>query len=406
MSAPADDGAAPEMVGPALLRRLTAALPQMLADLEELVTCESPSVDAHAVCLSAAIVSAQGERALGVPPEVIDIDGCRHLRWRLGTGPRRVLVLCHHDTVWPVGTLDRLPWSVQSGVARGPGCFDMLAGLVQGFHGLSVLRELGSSLDGITVLVTGDEELGSPTSRGLIEAEAAGCSAALVLEASADGGALKTGRKGASLYRVQVTGVAAHAGLEPQRGVSATVELAHQVLAITGLGDAEKGTTVTPTALRSGTTHNTVPAVGEVAVDARALTIVEQERVHEAMLSLVPVLQGARIDVTGGPNRPPLEAAVTRELFATAGLVASRLGLEPLTGCTVGGASDGNFTAGVGVPTLDGLGAVGGGAHGDDEHVLVPTMPDRAALLAGLVHELLRESPMPAVEPNLLVERS
>ncbi|MBB2986689.1 M20 family metallopeptidase [Terracoccus luteus] len=379
-------------LGPELVATLRKRLPRLLDDLGELVLVESPSSDQDAVRASAAVVARQGEAALGEPPEVVDVDGCRHLRWRLGDGPRRVLVLCHHDTVWPVGTLDRMPWSVTDGVARGPGCFDMLAGLVQGLHGLAVLRERGVSLDGVTVLVTGDEETGSPTSRALIEAEAAGCDAALVLEASADGGALKTGRKGASLYRVRVEGRAAHAGLEPERGVNATVELAHQVLTVAELGDAALGTSVTPTALTSGTTLNTVPAQGELSVDARALTVDEQQRVHTAMTALTPTVEGSQVQVTGGPNRPPLEPALTATLFAAAQTVAERLDLPALTGVTVGGASDGNFTAGVGVPTLDGLGAVGGGAHGDDEHVVVDTMPERAALLAGLVAHLLAES--------------
>lgn len=376
-------------VGPSLVAQLGNALPAMLGDLESLVTCESPSADLEAVRASADVVAQQGERALGVAPEIVDIDGCQHLRWRLGSGPGRVLVLCHHDTVWPVGTLARLPWSLRDGIARGPGCFDMLAGLVQGFHALAALRAAGRSLDGVTMLVTGDEEIGSPSSRALIEAEAMGCDAVFVLEASADGGALKIGRKGVSLYDVRVTGRAAHAGLEPHRGVNATVELAHQVLAISGLGDDSLGTTVTPTALRSGTTSNTVPAAGQLAVDARAQTVEEQQRVDTVMHSLTPVVEGAELEVSGGPNRPPLETSASSGLFAVATLVAEQLGLDPVTAATVGGASDGNFTAGMGVPTLDGLGAVGGGAHGDDEHVVVGTMPARAALLAGLVEHVL-----------------
>lgn len=384
-------------VGPSLVAHLEGALPAMLADLETLVTCESPSADLEAVRASAAVVAEQGERALGVAPEIVDVDGCRHLRWRLGAGPRRVLVLCHHDTVWPVGTLARLPWSVTDGIARGPGCFDMLAGTVQGFHALAALRAGGHSLDGVTVLVTGDEEVGSPSSRALIESEAEGCDAVFVLEASADGGALKTGRKGASLYDVRVTGRAAHAGLEPHRGVNATVELAHQVLAIASLGDEALGTTVTPTALQSGTTHNTVPAQGMLAVDARALTVDEQQRVDAAMRALTPVVPGAVLELTGGPNRPPLETTASRGLFTVAGSVVQRLGLDPLTAVTVGGASDGNFTAGMGVPTLDGLGAVGGSAHGDAEHVIVAMMAPRAALLAGLVEHVLAEHDVASV---------
>lgn len=372
-----------------LLRGLVETLPEMLDDLEQLVRCESPSADVDAVRASAALVAAQGAKALGVTPEEVVVDGCPHLRWRLGDGPRRVLVLGHHDTVWPLGTLDRLPWSLRDGIARGPGCFDMLAGVVQAFRGLGALRAQGHSLDGVTVLVTGDEEIGSPTSRGLIEQEALGCSAAFVLEASADGGALKVGRKGVAIYTVDVSGRAAHAGLEPERGINATVELAHQVLTIAGLADSRLGTTVTPTVVHSGTTQNTVPARGRVAVDVRVLTTAEQQRVDVAMDALTPVLDGALIEVRGGPNRPPMPTSASTDLFAVAGTIALELGLDPLVGVTVGGGSDGNFTAGMGVPTLDGLGAVGRGAHGDDEHVVVDEMPRRAAVLAGLVAHVL-----------------
>lgn len=377
--------------GTALLENLTSSLPQLLADLQELVTCESPSSDLEAVAGSADLVAAQGERALGMPPERVVVDGCTHLLWRLGNGPRRVLLLGHHDTVWPIGTVDRLPWSVRDGVVRGPGCFDMLTGVVQTFHALAALRAAGHDLDGVSVLVTGDEEIGSPSSRELIEREATGCEAAFVLEASADGGAIKTGRKGASLYTVHIRGRAAHAGLEPEKGISATVELAHQVLAIADLGDPALGTSATPTVLRSGDTSNTVPAQGQVSVDARVLTTDEQDRVDRAMHDLTPVLDGAVIEVSGGPNRPPLPVSASQDLFRLAVEVAQELGLAPLDDVTVGGASDGNFTAGLGVPTLDGLGAVGGGAHGEDEHVVVSAIPERTALLAGLVARVLAE---------------
>ena len=366
---------------------MEARLPGILADIEELVRCESPSSALDAVAASADLVAAVGERHLGTAPERIVLDGRSHLRWRFGeTAPRRVLILAHHDTVWPLGSLETHPFSVRDGVLRGPGCFDMKAGLVLALHALA---ELGVP-DGVTLLVTGDEELGSPSSRALIESEAAGCAAALVLEAAADGGALKTARKGVSLYQVRAVGRAAHAGLEPERGVNATVELAHQVLTVSGLADAALGTTVTPTALSSGTVANTVPASGAFAVDARMWDPVEQLRVHAAMSSLLPVVPDAVLEVSGGPNRPPLPASSSAGLFELAVKLADRLGLPPLASAAVGGASDGNFTAGAGTPTLDGLGAVGGGAHADHEHVLVDALPGRAALLAALIDELLR----------------
>ncbi len=384
------------MTGPALVAHMAAALPRMLDDLAVLVGRESPSADLEAVAASAGVVAEVGEARLGVRPERIVIEGRTHLRWRLGDGPPRVLLLGHHDTVWPIGSLAGHPFSVADGLVRGPGCFDMKAGLVMAFHAVAALPDPS----GVTLLVTGDEEMGSPTSRMLVEREASGCAAALVLEASADGGALKTARKGVSLYDVGVHGRPAHAGLEPERGVNATVELAHQVLAIAALPDAARGTTVTPTVLTSGTTTNTVPGSGRFAVDVRVRDAAEQRRVDEAMRALRPVLDGSRLEITGGPNRPPLESSASAALFARAVVLAARLGLPEPTRAAVGGASDGNLTAGAGTPTLDGLGAVGGGAHADDEHVVVAELPTRTALLTALTSDLLAGPPPTAAPPR------
>jgi len=366
-------------------------LDELLADLRALVECESPSSDLAAVAASADLVARLGTARLGVEPERITVDRCSHLRWRLGSREQsgRVVIVAHHDTVWPHGTLETHPYSIVDGVLRGPGCFDMLAGLVMAWHAVAGLP----SSDGVTILVTGDEEIGSPTSRALIEDEARGARAALVLEASAEGGALKTGRKGTSMYEVRITGRAAHAGLEPHKGVNASVELSHQVLAVLGLGDAEQGTTVTPTLAQSGTTLNTVPAEASFGIDVRAWSLAELERVDAAVRALTPRLDGATIEILGGINRPPLEESASSALYRRAVAVAERLGL-PVPGATsVGGASDGNFTAGVGTPTLDGLGAVGGGAHADDEHLLVDRLVDRTLLVRGLLADLLEERP-------------
>jgi glutamate carboxypeptidase len=362
-----------------------ARLPEMLADLEELVRCESPSADAAALARSADAVDALGRRLLGAPAERIVRDGRPHLRWTFGEGPRRVLLLGHHDTVWPLGTLDRLPWTLRDGVVRGPGCFDMKAGLVQMFYALAALE----ARDGVTVLVTADEEVGSPSSEPLIADAARGCAAALVLEASAPGGALKTARKGVSRYELTVRGRAAHAGLEPERGVNATVEIAHQVPVIAGLADGD--TTVTPTLLTGGSSANTVPDRATLAVDVRMFDPGEQRRVDAALRGLRPRLPGAALELTAGPRRPPLPASASAGLFALARRVAADLGLGDLAGVAVGGGSDGNLAAAVGTPTLDGLGAVGGGAHADEEHVVAGELPRRAALLANLVTTLLGE---------------
>lgn len=370
---------------PGLVAEFAARLPAMLDELADLVRCESPSGDVAALERSAEAVAALGQRLTGCAPEVIADAGPTHLRWTFGAGPRRVLLVGHHDTVWPLGSLEDHPWSVTDGVARGPGCLDMKAGLVQMFHALSVLEDT----DGVTVLVNGDEEVGSRTSSGLIEEAARQSPAALVLEMAADDGAVKTARKGVCMYEMQVSGRAAHAGLEPERGINASIEAAHLVLDIAELSDPALGTTVTPTLLRSGTAANVVPARATLAVDVRASSVAEQHRVDAALRRLSAVLPGAAVVAEPGPACPPMEPAASAGLFATAQRVAALLGLEPLRGVAVGGASDGNRTAGVGTPTLDGLGAVGGGPHADREHVNTALMPERTALLAALVAELL-----------------
>lgn len=366
-------------------------VPALVEDVRSLVEVESPSDDHTALARSAEAVVALCRRVLGLEPEVLLEGSVPHLRLRLGHGSRRVVLVAHHDTVWPLGTLQRLPFSETDGVLRGPGCFDMKTGVVMAVHALAVARELDPTLlDGVTLLVTGDEELGSPTSRPLIEDEARGAHAALVLEAAGDDGVLKVGRKGVSVYDVLVHGRASHAGLEPERGANAAVEAAHQVLALASLGALELGTTVTPTVVQAGTARNTVAAEASILVDVRARTTSEQERVHEAITSLTAQVDGCTVEVRGGINRPPLEPAMAEELFGRAASLAEELRLEPLRSASVGGASDGNFTAGVGVPTLDGLGAVGGGAHAEHEHVLVEAIPGRLALLTALLVDLQR----------------
>ncbi|MEV6824165.1 M20 family metallopeptidase [Amycolatopsis sp. NPDC051102] len=370
----------------------------LIADIETLVRCESPSDDHEAVARSAEAVAGVGRRLLGAEPERLVTDGCTHLRWSFGDGPPRVLLLGHHDTVWPLGSLRTHPFRIEDGILRGPGCFDMKAGVGMALHAAAALPDR----TGVTILITGDEEIGSPLSRSLIEETAGSCDAVFVLEASADGGALKTRRKGVSRYWIEVAGRAAHAGLEPEKGVNAGIEVAHQILAVAALADPGRGTTVVPTALSAGTTTNTVPAAATVAVDARVWDTAEQDRVDRAVRSLAPVLAGARIRIGGGINRPPLEAAASAELFALADVLAGKLGFGPLTRAAVGGASDGNFTAGLGIPTLDGLGAVGGGAHADDEHVVVAELPRRTALLTALTETVLanRTSSAPTNAPG------
>ncbi|WP_311212290.1 MULTISPECIES: M20 family metallopeptidase [unclassified Arthrobacter] len=364
----------------------------MLQDIRILVETESPSADLNAVAHSADKVLTLGERVLGVKGERIVMDGCTHLRWRLGEGERRVLILGHHDTVWPHGTLAKHPYAQEGGILRGPGNFDMKVGVVMSFYAVASL-DPGSS---VTILITGDEEIGSHTSRHLIESAASECAAVFVLEASADGGALKIGRKGMSGYRVSVSGRAAHAGLEPEKGINAAVEMSHQVLRIAALASELQGTSVVPTVLSAGTTTNTVPATADISVDVRTWTQEEQDRVDIGMRSLTAVLPGAVLSISGGVNRPPMEETMSSSLFESASAVALNLGMGELGGARVGGGSDGNFTAGLGIPTLDGLGAVGGGAHADNEHSVVAEIPRRTALVAGLIKHTL----LPVAETN------
>jgi len=375
---------------------LQSRLPEMLADLERLVRCESPSADLAAVRRSAELIAEIGTGRLGSVPDRIEIDGCSHLRWRFGKGPNRIIVLAHHDTVWPIGSLLTHPWSNEAGVVRGPGTVDMKAGLVQAIHALSVLIERGAPLDGVVLLVTGDEEIGSVTSRWLIEDEARGCEACFVFEGAGPHGSLKTGRKGTCLYRIEVTGRAAHAGAEPEKGVNSSVELAHLILAVSTLGDRELGTSVTPTVAGAGTTTNTVPASAFLNVDVRARTALEQQRVDLALRAIAPTLPGSVLTVLGDINRPPMEVSSGAELFERAVRLGRRDGLGEFTQSSVGGASDGNFTAGIGVPTLDGFGAIGGGAHADNEHVLVASLVPRSALLMALIRDLLDPASPPA----------
>jgi len=378
-----------------LLTRCTAATPRMLADIERLVSCETPTNDLPAVVAGAGLVEEIGRGLLGVPAERIVLDGRTHLRWQLGgtdTGPR-VLLVAHQDTVWPIGTLQRLPFRIDGEVLRGPGCFDMKTGVVMALHAVGQLTGSGPA-PAVTVLVTGDEEIGSPSSRALIEDEARKSTAAFVLEASADDGALKTGRKGVSLYQVSVTGRAAHAGLEPEKGINAAVEIAGQVLTIAALGDSAVGTSVVPATVSAGTTTNTVPATATLSVDSRAWTRAEQDRVQVSIMALQPSVPGAGVRVTGGINRPPMERVGSQRLFALAVELAAQVGAGVLQQVSVGGGSDGNFTAGVGCPTLDGLGAVGGGAHADTEHVIIAEIPRRTALLAALIRAVCDGAPV------------
>jgi glutamate carboxypeptidase len=310
----------------------------------------------------------------------VTVDGAR------ATGAHAV-ALCHYDTVWPLGTLQRLPFSVDAdGIARGPGCFDMKGGIVVLYFALQSLRARSlTPARRLEILFTSDEEVGSPTSRPLIEQVAAGAALAYVLESPLPGGTLKTARKGTGDYTLRIAGRAAHAGVEPQKGISATGELAHQILALHALNDYAAGTTVNVGVVRGGTRPNVVAAEAEAQIDVRVESLAEAERIDAAIRGLQPRLSGAQLQVEGGVNRPPMERSpAIAALFERARALAAAMGVELREGST-GGGSDGNFTAAMGVPTLDGLGPEGEGAHAAHEHVLTESFPRRVALLAGLL---------------------
>jgi glutamate carboxypeptidase len=367
------------------LEKLRAAAPAMVQDLAGLVAVESPSSDLDALARCADVVAELGRRCTGSAPERLVVADRPHLRWRFGSGPVRVVLIGHFDTVWPIGTLARWPFTVDGGRCTGPGVVDMKGGLVVLFHALAALPDL----DGVAVVCNSDEEIGSPTSQALIEDTAAGAAGALILEGSAEG-RLKVARKGIAHYTVRVAGRASHAGIAPHLGINAGVELAHQVLRILDLG-APPDTTVTPTDSAAGTTSNTVPAAARLSVDARAFDPAELARVDAALRDLRPVLPGAELVVELGPSRPAMPPSASASMFALAGRIAAQLGLPPMEGEAVGGGSDGNLTAGIGVPTLDGLGVTGGNAHAEGEWADLANMPERAALVAGLVDAIGRE---------------
>jgi glutamate carboxypeptidase len=359
--------------------------------LGELVRIESPSDDRPSLDRFAArLQSLFGELGGLERLESGDPERGSHLRLTVdgqtGSGQHAV-ALCHYDTVWSLGTLQRIPFSVDDGgVARGPGCFDMKGGIVVLYFALQALRARGMRpARALRALFTSDEEVGSPTSRPLIEKTAAGAAVAYVLESPLPGGTLKTARKGTGDFLVRITGRAAHAGVEPQKGISATGELAHQTLALHALNDYARGTTVNVGVVRGGTRPNVVAAEAEAHVDIRVETLAEAERIEAAIRGLQPHLPGAVLEIEGGLNRPPMErSAAMGALFEQARRNAVAMGVDLHEGST-GGGSDGNFTAAMGVPTLDGLGPEGEGAHAAHEHVDTASFPRRVALLAGLL---------------------
>ena len=353
----------------------------MLSALEKLVRVESPTEDLEACrevmdCANQIAVEILGASAL-----IQDVNGRPVFWW--GSRTPKVIVLAHLDTVWPKGAFQPL-WSVKENAASGPGIFDMKAGFIQALYAMV-------GIDGAVALVaTSDEETGSATSKDFIKEISSGAKAVLVLEASLNG-KVKTGRKGTAMYQISIHGKASHAGLEPEKGINATVEMAHAVLKVASLENLELGTTVVPTMLRAGNTTNTVPDLATLDIDVRSFSMSELERVDAQIRNLVSVNPLTRYEITGGFNRPPLETTSTMVLYERAERVAKTLGMPPLGHASVGGASDGNFAAATGVQVLDGLGAVGDGAHAAHEWVDITTLESRSAFLHALIEDILND---------------
>jgi glutamate carboxypeptidase len=376
---------------PSLLKLLTPQLPKMLATLRDFVLAESSGLDKAAADRCCGIVAAEWRKREVRVERLAQKHRGDHLRVTWWPGKSRpagqLLVLGHYDTVYATGTLTKMPFRVSVGKAYGPGTFDMKAGIVQGLFALEALQRSAAALrKRIVFLWTSDEEINSDSSRKIIEAEARRSDAVFVLEPSyGPRGLLKTARKGVGEMEIVVHGRASHAGLAPQEGINAIHELARQITRIEGWNNLRRGITVNAGVVEGGTRTNVIPEHARAVLDLRALRIADMHRLERRLRALRPSLKGARLEVSGGFNRAPLERKMSAALFARAKSLAAQMDLA-LDECAVGGGSDGNFTAACGVPTLDGLGAVGDGAHSAHEHVLIKAMPARAALLAALLH--------------------
>ena len=381
-----------------LLKELTQRLPEMLSVLRTFVVTESPSLEKAAVDRCCNVVSRTWRRLSGARVgRIAQKHRGDHLRitWTppsVNSRPNgQLLVLGHYDTVYASGTLRKMTFRVSGGKAYGPGTFDMKAGIVQALFAAEALRRLPASEQPrkrIVFLWTSDEEIGSESSRKLIETEARRSDAVFVLEPSyGPRGALKTQRKGVGEAEIVVHGRASHAGLAPQDGINAIHEISRQIAGVETWNDLRRGVTVNAGIIEGGTRTNVIPELARVQLDLRATTIADMRKLERRLHALRPQLKGARLEISGGFSRAPLERKMSAALFARAKALAAEMNLA-LEECAVGGGSDGNYTAAAGIPTLDGLGAVGDGAHSSHEHILIKAMPQRAALLAALLRSI------------------
>jgi len=373
-----------------LLAALKPKLPAMLETLKAFVRAESPSTEKIAADLSALRVASSWKKR-GVQVEILEQKHRgAHLRFTYQASPgalrKQLLVLGHYDTVYASGSIEKMPFRIAGRRVFGPGVFDMKAGIVQALFALEALQQTPGCLSKkIVFLWTSDEEIGSESSRKLIEAEAKRSDAVFVLEPSlGPKGLLKTARKAVGEAEITVYGRASHAGLAPEKGVNAIHELALQIARLKDCNDLSRGISVNAGVISGGTRANVIPDRAKSIVDLRALRLADMRAIEKRLRTLRPILRGAKLEVRGGFSRAPLERKHSAELFTRASALAGQMGLR-IGECTAGGGSDGNFTAALGIPTLDGLGAVGDGAHSPGEHIIAKAMPERAALLAALL---------------------
>jgi glutamate carboxypeptidase len=373
-----------------LLKWLTKQLPSMIRTLESFVRAESPSTEKAAADACARLIAAEWRRR-GVSVELVEQKHRGpHLRITVAPGKTKsrsqLLVLGHYDTVYASGTLAKMPFRTTAGRVFGPGVFDMKAGIVQALFALDAIQECGAALTKkLVFLWTSDEEIGSESSRRLLETEAKRSDAVFVLEpALGPKGLLKTARKGVGEAEIIVRGRASHAGLAPERGVNAIHELALQIVRVNQWNDLRRGISINAGLVAGGTRTNVIPDCARTVLDLRALRIDDMRSIDKQLRALRPILPGAKLEVRGGFNRAPLERKYSVDLFKRASSLAKQLGFTIGEG-TAGGGSDGSLTAALAIPTLDGLGAVGDGAHSSGEYIVARTMPRRAALLATLL---------------------
>lgn len=357
----------------------------MLQSLEKFVKAESPSTKKDLVDRCGETLQELFLEHLGLQGEIFPQSNVgNHMKFTYGEGDDQILIVGHFDTVWDQG---RLPYRIEGNRAYGPGIFDMKGGVIQSLWAIKALKDLGIRINKkIVFLCNSDEEIGSRTSRKLIENEARKSKAVFIPEPPvANSGALKTSRKGVGIYKIKVKGVASHAGNHHDLGISAIEELAHQIIALHSYTNYEKGTTVNVGVIKGGTRGNVVADEAEAEIDFRVTTQEEANRLEQFIRNLQPKLKGTSLEMVGDLNRPPMQrTAAIGEMFENAREIASSLGFD-LTEAAAGGGSDGNFTAALGIPTLDGLGALGDGPHAEYEHVIIDSLPLRSALVAHLL---------------------